>query len=204
MNFDIFSMKQRAKALLKEINPAPIIPTIFFNSITLVNLILFYLLIDYSFGWSVLFIIYFIFQISCKWYSLKITREEPTAISDIISSLKIKPLSSIILAIIKSICCFIGCCILGFGLLFPVYWFRMSEYILKDNDINPFKAMRLSMKMLKGHYMELIKLDLSNIGWYALNVFSLGISGIYTKIYLGIVYAEFYDYLKSQNDIYNT
>jgi len=58
-------------------------------------------------------------------------------------------------------------------------------------------ALGKSKKLMKGHYAELIKLDVSNMGWFLLMIFTAGIP------YTSIVYAEFYDYLKAQEEFLN-
>ncbi len=83
-------------------------------------------------------------------------------------------------------------------IIFPIYWFRFAPYVLRDENIGIFGALAKSKKMLKGHYAELIKLDISNLGWYVLMYFTFGIASFYVKPYTAIVYAEFYDYLKAQ------
>ena len=74
--------------------------------------------------------------------------------------------------------------------------------IYDNDDIGVFGAFGKSMKLLKGHYMELIKLDISNLGWFALAFFTSGIACFYVKPYTTLVYAEFYDYLKGQAELF--
>ncbi len=76
----------------------------------------------------------------------------------------------------------------------------MSSYIIKDEDVNVFQALGKSHKLMKGHYIELIKLDISNMGWFLLMIFTVGIIGFYVIPYTSIIYAEFYDYLKAQEE----
>ena len=64
-------------------------------------------------------------------------------------------------------------------------------------------ALGKSKKLMKGHYAELIKLDVSNMGWFLLMIFTAGIAGFYVIPYASIVYAEFYDYLKAQEEFLN-
>ena len=75
-------------------------------------------------------------------------------------------------------------------------------FVVKDGENNPFMALRESKRLLKGHYMELIKLDLSNLGWHSLNIITLGVASVYVRPYMAIVYAEFYGYLKAQENLF--
>lgn len=147
-------------------------------------------------------LVYINIRSSCNYYCLMLAREEKTKISDAFSAFKEKPVQVFFLGIIRDICYLIGMMLLYIGYFVMLYWFRFSVYIIKDEGCNPFKALGKSKKLLKGHYVELIKLDLSNIGWFALMFFTFGLAGFYVKPYTTLVYAEFYDYLKAQNSLY--
>ena len=56
---------------------------------------------------------------------------------------------------------------------------------------------------MKGHYIELIKIDLSMLGWLLLYIITAGIAGIYVLPYASMLYAEFYDYIKGQYEAFN-
>jgi len=207
MNFDIHSMKQRAKMLLQTTKPNPQILGLLFTSLIVLYIIGFFFVMEtekYIFL-LVFELVYMNFRNCSKWYALKVSREEDTHISDIFCAFKEKPVQNILMSLIKDIVYIIAACtlffIFGLGMLIPFYWFRFSAYVIKDENINAFKSLGRSMKLLKGHYMELIKLDISNIGWCILMIFTFGIAGIYVKPYLSIVYAEFYDYLKAQQEL---
>lgn len=148
-------------------------------------------------------LVYLNFRTSMHWYCLKVTREETTQISDAFLAFKTKPLKAFLIGLIKDICFLFGGCLFCVGWVFPLYWFRFATYVIYDNDdIGVFGAFGKSMKLLKGHYMELIKLDISNLGWFALAFFTSGIACFYVKPYTTLVYAEFYDYLKGQAELF--
>lgn len=222
MNFDVISMKQRAKDLMKSTKPTPILLgliILIFNCIMFGGLI--YIIsclenavndsADVMSNYLLVLVVFYLniilntfFMTSLSWFCMKVTREESMVFSDIFIAFKEKQGKAFIIAIVKSLCLCIGymCCVVG--ILFPVYWFRFAENIVKDdNTMNPIKAMSKSMKLMKGHYLELIKIDISFIGWWILHIFTLGIAGIYVLPYTSIVYAEFYDYIKSQYEAFN-
>lgn len=205
MEFDMVSMKQRAKALMSSTSPNPKALGVIFSVLILAYYIAFF----YTCGTANFFVlliaelVYFNFRNSCKWYAMKISREEKTGFSDILSAFKHRPIKIILLSILRVFLYAVGFCVFYIGIVFPLYWFRFAGHILRDENINVFKAMRKSMKMLKGHYVELIKLDISNLGWHLLLYFSFGIAGFYVKPYTAIVYAEFYDYIKAQNELFS-
>lgn len=204
MNFDMVSMKQRAKALMNTTKPSPKAIGVIFGILSIIYITLFFLLFSKSMyiAFIITELVYLNFRTCCNWYALKVTREEQTSFSDCIGIFKSKSAVKIILlGIIREILWVIGACIFVVGIVFPIYWFRFAPYILKDEDVGVFKALSESKKMMKGHYGELIKLDISNIIWYVLMIDTWCIAGFYVKPYTSIVYAEFYDYLKACKEL---
>lgn len=74
------------------------------------------------------------------------------------------------------------------------YSYALVPYIVAENkDILPLKAITLSRKMMKGHKWELFVLDISFIGWYLLDFFTLGLLGIFfLNPYKESVVCEYY------------
>ncbi len=74
----------------------------------------------------------------------------------------------------------------------------LVPYIVAENpDISPLNAVNLSRKMMKGHKVECFKLKLSFIGWYLLNIMTLGGVGIfYFNPYMEAFFTEYYVYLR--------
>jgi len=202
MNFDIISMKQRAKGLIKSTKPNPKAVCTVFALLALAYGVVLLHSISIEKYWimPIAELLYLSFRNSCNFYALKISREEKTSFGDCLSAFKQKPVKIFLLTVIRDILCAVGFCVLFVGIFFPIYWFRFAGYILRDEDIGIFKAMSKSKKMLKGHYVELIKVDVSHLAWYILMLFTLGIASFYVKPYTAIVYAEFYDYLKAQGE----
>lgn len=203
MNFDIKSMKQRAKLLLFETRPNPKILGVFFAVLVFTYYILFFYVLESEKVWLLVAteMIYLNFRNSCKFYALKISREEKTSFGDCFCAFEKKFIKVFLLSIVRGFTYAIGSCVFIVGIIFPIYWFRFSGYILRDENIGIFKSLIKSKRMLKGHYAELIKLDVSNLGWYILMYYTFGIASFYVKPYTAIVYAEFYDYIKAQNEL---
>ena len=74
------------------------------------------------------------------------------------------------------------------------YSYAMVPYILAENpDISGKDAIALSRKMMDGHKLELFKLDLSMLGWFVLDYFTIGISGIFwSNPYYTAVVTQYY------------
>lgn len=207
MNFDIVSMKQRAKYLLRDTKPSPLISGMIFALIGFL-----YVLISMAFLredtfilWQVLtgttWVLLVFIKVSIQWYCLRVSREDENNVGNIFLAFQKKQVSVLFLGILKSLLFTLGCLFFFVGALFPFYWFRFSEYILYDEEVSFWTAMKKSKELLKGHYLELIKLDISNLLWLALPMFSAFIGAYYAIPYTSIVYAEFYEYLKGQKEI---
>ena len=79
------------------------------------------------------------------------------------------------------------------------YSYCMVPYILAENPrIKANDAITLSRKMMKNHKWEAFVCDLSFLGWYILDLFTFGISGIfYSNPYEDLFFAEYYAYLRN-------
>lgn len=75
--------------------------------------------------------------------------------------------------------------------------YSMTPFILYDNTEMGTKAIDLSMKMMKGHKMELFILYLTFIGWGILCIFTLGIGYFWFAPYMNASLAEFYEEVKA-------
>lgn len=78
--------------------------------------------------------------------------------------------------------------------------YAMTPYILADcPDVKVRDALKLSMKMMKGHKMEYFILGLSFIGWILLSVVTAGLVNVfYTGPYMGSTFAAYYLALKKE------
>ncbi len=77
------------------------------------------------------------------------------------------------------------------------YSYAMTEFILKDNpDISGEEAICQSIRLMKGHKMDLFMIDLSMIGWLILSCLTLGIGFLFLLPYNYSAHAHFYEDLK--------
>lgn len=73
------------------------------------------------------------------------------------------------------------------------YSYSMTPFILKDNPtMKNNEAIELSMKLMKGHKMQLFLLDLSMIGWALLCMLTLGLGILLLQPYNTTAHAAFY------------
>lgn len=199
MNFDIISMRQRAKALLKSTKPNPKAVGAFFAILLFAYIVALFIGIDKE-SWAIIIlaeIFYMNFRNSNKIYGLKISRERNSGFVDVFSAFKENTAQMIVMSVVKDIIYIIGVFFFIIGAIIPFYCFRFSTQVIQDENVSCFKAMKRSSQLLKGHYGELIKLDIAIIGWYIITYLTFGIVGFYAKPYSAIMYAEFYDYLKA-------
>lgn len=85
------------------------------------------------------------------------------------------------------------------------YEYRMIPYILSENPyIEREEAFKLSKNMMNGYKFETFILDLSFIGWEILNIFTIGLLGIfYINPYRYQTNAALYETLKALYNINN-
>ncbi|MDP8219928.1 MAG: DUF975 family protein [Candidatus Stygibacter frigidus] len=86
--------------------------------------------------------------------------------------------------------------------LIAIFSYSLSLFILADNpDLKPLEAIKRSKHMMQGHKNELLKLNLSFIGWLFLSALTCGILFI---LYVGPLYyatiTEFYESLQEISD----
>ncbi|MDD7336019.1 MAG: DUF975 family protein [Prevotella sp.] len=80
------------------------------------------------------------------------------------------------------------------------YSYAMTPYVLRDDpQIRYDAAISRSMKLMKGHKLQLFLLDLSFIGWVILSCCTLGIGFLFLLPYVNTAHAHFYeDLLKEE------
>ena len=82
------------------------------------------------------------------------------------------------------------------GIVF-YYKYYFTSYIMNEKpELSWKEAMNISKKMTNGHKGELFVLDLSFIGWYLLEIITLGIVGIYVLPYVYTTQALYYENFK--------
>ncbi len=82
--------------------------------------------------------------------------------------------------------------------IIAAFRYSMAFYILADNpEMSGMEALKESKKLMHGHKMEFILLQLSFIGWFLLVPFTLGILLIWLLPYIETTNALYYDKIKS-------
>lgn len=77
--------------------------------------------------------------------------------------------------------------------------YSLVPYILKDYpELSVNQAIKLSVKMMKGHKMRYFLLTLSFIGWGLLGILTLGIGYIWLTPYMYTTTAAFYQDVKNE------
>lgn len=75
----------------------------------------------------------------------------------------------------------------------------LTPYLLKDNpELSIVGTLRLSRDMMKGHKMQLFKLQLSFLGWIFLNILTLGIGTLWLFPYMMTTMAAFYQDVRTE------
>lgn len=77
------------------------------------------------------------------------------------------------------------------------YAYSMTPYLIADNpDLDPRKALRVSMAITAGHKAEIFVMQLSFFGWMLLSAFTLGILQlVYVGPYMQVAMAGLYESL---------
>lgn len=79
------------------------------------------------------------------------------------------------------------------------YSYAMTPYILYDDPkLQGNAAIELSMRMMRGHKLELFLLHLSFIGWFLLCILTLGIGFLWLTPYVHSTQAAFYEDVKEE------
>lgn len=90
------------------------------------------------------------------------------------------------------------CTIIG-GII-KEYSYALVPYILAENpDMSGSEAITLSRKMMDGHKWEMFCLNLSMVGWYALDMLTCGLAGVFwCNPYYTAVVTQFYRELRAE------
>ena len=102
-----------------------------------------------------------------------------------------------LLHLLKGIFMVLLCCLFIIpGIIFYYKYYFTSYILIEKPELSWKEAMKISKKMTDGHKGELFALDLSFIGWYFLEVITLGIVGIYVLPYVFTTQALYYENFK--------
>ncbi len=82
--------------------------------------------------------------------------------------------------------------------LIKYYSYALTPYLLKDfPELSANQCINLSIKMMKGHKLDLFCLYLSFVGWIMLAVFTGGIGLLWLVPYMSVAEAAFYQDVKA-------
>lgn len=85
------------------------------------------------------------------------------------------------------------------------YSYSMTSFVMKDNPTLKYNAaIEESMRLMKGHKMQLFLLDLSMIGWFILSCLTLGIGFLFLTPYNTTAHAAFYEDLIASQAVVET
>lgn len=74
-----------------------------------------------------------------------------------------------------------------------IYSYTMTEFVLLDHpEYSPLQSITASKKMMYGHRLELMMLQLRFLGWFLLCVLSLGIAAFWVAPYYMTAKSRFY------------
>lgn len=202
MDFDSQSMKHRAKLLIKNCGINIFLPGILPAVLCFSAWVLIFFAISknrpvvlwVSLG---LFLLQAFFNFGYAEYILHISREETPSLALAFSFLRERGIVVLCLTLVKPIVVFCMFMLLYIPGIIAYYWFRQMHYTSCDNPkLFIFGVLGKSMKMMRGHKIELFKLDLSFVPQFIAAIFTLGLSDIYFRPFREMIYAEYYDYVK--------
>lgn len=85
------------------------------------------------------------------------------------------------------------------------YSYSMTSFLMRDNPSLEYNAaIEESMRLMKGHKMQLFLLDLSMIGWFILSCLTLGIGFLFLYPYNQTAHAAFYEDLIASQTVTKT
>lgn len=67
-----------------------------------------------------------------------------------------------------------------------------SIFLILDKKVDVFKAIYLSIKLIRGHFWEIILLGLSFIFWYIISIITLGVAMLWVLPYITVTFANYY------------
>lgn len=135
---------------------------------------------------------------SCRFF-LKYRKDQPVDLGELFQSYKDKTFLNVAkVTFMRNL--HIGLWSLLFVIpgIIKSYEYSMVKYILSVNPtIEYTKALELSKKIMRGHKLDLLVLNLSFVGWHFLSIFTFGIlSVVYVAPYQRLAETEFYAHVR--------
>ena len=149
-----------------------------------------------AFAVSILFYIFVqnVFKVNRSRYLLEQRRYKNTKIDKLLFSYQIKKtLHLSYILFIRTLCQLLWSLTIVGGVI-KFYEYRLIPYILAENpNLTSKETFALSKELSNSYKFEMFKLDVSLIGWYILQILTLGLSNIlYFDAYRECIYAEMY------------
>ena len=67
-----------------------------------------------------------------------------------------------------------------------------SIFLILDRKVDVFKAIYISIKLIRGHFWEILLLGLSFILWYIISIITLGVAMLWVLPYITVTFANYY------------
>lgn len=206
MNFDLNAMKIRARQLMKWAVPNVVAISFWFILLQTIGMIMFFVFFGRGIATvlsCICLIVINIVGVGYKKNMLSISREQTGAYRNLFFGFSKNIIQISFAFIVNLLGITIGYCLFFIPGIILFYRWRFVYYVLADEECTAIQAFKKSMELTKKHCMDIFMMDVSFIGWYLLNMFTLGLGGIYVNPYINITFAEYYDYLKGQKEFLN-
>lgn len=147
-------------------------------------------------GWIISMILSGPFMLGLTQYFIKFSRNDPQPVESLFNGFK-KFTPSLVLYLLISIYTFLWTLLLIIPGIIAALSYSQAFYIMNDNpNISAMEAIDISKKMMDGHKLRYLVLNLSFIGWFILACLSFGIGFLWFNPYYHLTMANFYEDLK--------
>ena len=140
------------------------------------------------------------FMLSMARVFLKLTEGTKPGVKDIFSGID-NIFNAVILELLVGLFTFLWSLLLIVPGIIKAVSYSMSFYVLADNPgMTSQEAIKESMRITKGHKLDLVVLSLSFLPWFLLGMVTLGIAYIYVVPYVSTTMANYYKELKAATE----
>ena len=134
-----------------------------------------------------------VLQFAFSKMALRALRNEDVKISQLADGFKANYGKIVVKALIESILFMLSTMLLIIPGIIMSYSMALSDFILADEpELSPTEAIEKSYGLMKGHRLELFRLDLSFAGWFLLELLTFGLLSLWVTPYHRISHAAFY------------
>lgn len=125
--------------------------------------------------------------------ALRALRNEEVTISQLADGFRANYGKIAVKALIEAILITLSAMLFIFPVVIMYYSLSLSDFILADEpELSSTEAVEKSRAMMKGHRLELFRLDLSFAGWFLLELLTFGLLSLWVTPYQRISHAAFY------------